>query len=202
MRFQPYLQAFRFVSAPVLVHWSAALALPLGWALTGRFSSGLMWCLAFLVLMLAHELGHATVAKRFGVRVLSVRLHLFHGLCVHEMPKTARIEIAISWGGVLAQALLLGVAFIAVEFVTTAFGRIPAPWSAAVRVLTLTNLMLIMINLLPIPPLDGATAWRVLPLMGSPIRNFLRQRRQRRSSKRIVASELIRIATIKPRQPD
>jgi stage IV sporulation protein FB len=196
------MRVFSFGTSPVFVHWSVLLVLPFGWAVTGRFGNGLVWFLAFLLLMLVHELGHAVVARRFGVRVQSVQLHAFHGLCVHEMPKSARVEIAISWGGVLAQALLLGVALAAVELITSAFGRIPAPWSVAAKVLIRTNLVVIIINLLPIAPLDGATAWRVLPLMRSSVRDFLRRRQQRRSSKSIVASELNRIATIETRKPD
>ncbi len=202
MRFQQYLSVFHFGTAPVLMHWSVLLAIPFGWAISGRFSHGLVLFPAFTLLMLIHELGHAVVARRFGVRVLSVRLHAFHGLCVHEEPKSARADIAISWGGVLAQALLFGATLVAVEIINSVFGRITAPWSVAVRVFTGTNLIIILINLLPIQPLDGATAWRVLPFVGGWVRGMFRRRRQRRSSKSIVASELGRIASIKPRKPD
>ena len=43
-------------------------------------------------------------------------------------------------------------------------GRLTAPWQLQLAsVFTSTNLWLIVINLLPIPPLDGSEAWRLLP---------------------------------------
>ncbi len=50
----------------------------------------------------------------------------------------------------------------------TVFGRPADPFAAdVVQVFTQTNLWLILINLLPIPPLDGAEAWGVVQLIGA-----------------------------------
>jgi membrane-associated protease RseP (regulator of RpoE activity) len=50
-------------------------------------------------------------------------------------------------------------------------------------------------NLLPIPPLDGAKAWRLIPLGFSTLRRLAKQRTRRRpSARRVVSKELHRIS--------
>jgi hypothetical protein len=66
-------------------------------------------------------------------------------------------EAIIAWGGVLAQLVIFGATLIWLRLLppTGAFG-----WEVAAA-FTDTNLWLIAINLLPIPPLDGARAWSI-----------------------------------------
>jgi hypothetical protein len=118
----------------------------------------LFW-LSWLGLVLVHEFGHAIVARGFGSRVLTVDVHGLGGQCVHTGPLTDRQTAWVSAAGVLAQAIILGLT-------TTAVYYLGHPDSVAladlVTALTTGNLKLMALNLLPIPPLDGAVVWEFL----------------------------------------
>ncbi len=73
----------------------------------------------------------------------------------------------LAWGGVIAQAVLL-VVTLGVVAIT---GRPGSPFAAElVGAFIGPNLSAILFNLLPIPPLDGAEAWKILPILGSRLR--------------------------------
>jgi Zn-dependent protease len=156
-----YLWLGRFRGAPVRLHWTV----PLGAVVfTGfRFAPG-GW-LGFVLLILLHEIGHAIAVAYARQRVVSVDVLGIGGLCRYAGHPTPRQSVLIAWGGVLAQAaLLVGTVVLFVGFLgrpTHAFTRDLAD------VLVSTNMWLIAINLLPIPPLDGAEAWGVLRLIAA-----------------------------------
>jgi Zn-dependent protease len=78
----------------------------------------------------------------------------------------------IAWGGVNAQILV----FIVAVAATGVLGEPADPFTAQLtRAFTVTNAWLIALNLLPIPPLDGAEAWK----LGALIRG-----RRRRAARR------------------
>ncbi len=140
----------RIRGIPIQLHWSVILAV---WAICG-FSFRVGACAATLLLILGHELGHAAVARACGAQVTRVQLAGFGGTCtwVDRLGRVTPFRRAlIAWGGIFGQAVLYGVA-IAVphelgrEFVST--------W-------TQYNVILALLNLVPIPPLDGAEAWRI-----------------------------------------
>jgi stage IV sporulation protein FB len=143
----------RWRGAPIKLHFSVVLCL----ILFSRFRWSPGFFVAYPCLLLAHELGHAVLVQRYGHRLAAVEVTGLGGVC-HWSGNAAPLERAIiAWGGVLAQ---LGV-FAATELwlwllpPTGGFG-----WQMA-SAFTDTNLWLIGINLLPIPPLDGARAWSI-----------------------------------------
>jgi Zn-dependent protease len=153
-----YLRIGRFRGAPIRLHWS----IPLGILLfTGfRFAPG-AW-LAFVVLILVHELGHALTVAISRLRVVAVDVLGIGGLCRYDGYPTPRQRVLIAWGGVLAQAALGLLTLIAL----VVFGRPEQPFVADVaHVFTQVNLWLILVNLLPVPPLDGVEAWGVVHLV-------------------------------------
>jgi hypothetical protein len=93
---------------------------------------------------------------RYRLDVVSVDVHGFGGVCRWQGVSTAWQRAVIAWGGVMAQLALL----LVTEGIVLAKG---APTSALtadlVYVFTATNLWLLLINLMPVPPLDGASAW-------------------------------------------
>lgn len=150
-----FLTIARFRGVPVRLHWSTAL----GALFFGGMRFVPAFWLAFVVLVVVHELGHAVVVQRLGHRALAVDVTGFGGLC-HWDPRraTALDHYLVAWGGVFAQFLLL--------LLTLTYTLIlGAPTSAAeaqiVSAFTTTNLWVIALNLLPISPLDGAQAWRL-----------------------------------------
>lgn len=188
------LKLFTFHGAPVLAHWSVLLAFPLGWAIEKSFLGALVAQAAFLVLMLAHELGHAFVARRLRLPVYSIELYAIHGLCRHGAPHREGADVAIAWGGVLAQGILFALALLLAKGLNVS-GGIPRTLAPAFDVWVPLNMLIAFCNLLPIPPLDGAKAWRVIPLGFSTLRRLATQRTRRRpSAGRVVSMELHRIS--------
>jgi stage IV sporulation protein FB len=122
-----------------------------------RFEPG-VWA-GFLLLVLLHEIGHALWVMRYGLRVASIDLHAYGGACRWSGQATDWQRTIIAWGGVMAQAVLLALT----AGVVSVAGL---PRSGLVRqlvdVFIGTNLWLMLINLAPFPPLDGADAWKII----------------------------------------
>ena len=79
------------------------------------------------------------------------------GRCLFAGVTSARQSRFIACGGVVAQAALLGVAVI----LDVCWPSLAGPWGALLETLTLTNAVLIAINLLPVPGADGYEFWAV-----------------------------------------
>ncbi|MCC6648117.1 MAG: hypothetical protein IT374_21425 [Polyangiaceae bacterium] len=171
---QGYLRLFRVGGVPVRAHWSVPLGLLLLSRL--RFAPG-VW-LGFVIVILLHELGHALLVRRAGLPVLGVDLSGLGGLCRFAGPASPWQAGVIAWGGVLAQAPLAAGAFVAWRAGLVG----PSSTFAADLLDTLiyVNLWIAGFNLLPVPGLDGATAW---PLLGM----WWRRRRAPRPSTRPTA---------------
>lgn len=155
-----YLVLGRFRGAPIRLHWTVPLGIVVFTGL--RFAPG-AW-LGFVLLILVHELGHAIAVASARLEVSAVDVLGFGGLCRWDGYPTPRQRVLIAWGGILAQAVL-GLATLAALF---AFGRPASPFTAdLVEAFTRTNVWLIMVNLLPVPPLDGVEAWGVIGLFNA-----------------------------------
>jgi len=149
-----YLQVAKLGGAPVRIHWSVAVGAVMFVGL--RFAPA-AW-LAFALLVLVHELGHAAAVLFFRLEVVSVDVHGFGGVCRWDGVATAWQRAVIAWGGVLAQLALL----VATEGLLLTAGRPTSSFAVdMVSVFTETNLWLMLINLIPVPPLDGANAWTI-----------------------------------------
>jgi hypothetical protein len=147
-----YWSAFRVRGAPVRFHWT----IPLGALVFGGFRFVPAFWAAFFFLILIHEMGHAFLVRAFGHRVMSIDILGFGGFCRWSGVATKSERGAIAWGGVLAQAVALVVTFALLLIL----GRPTTVYGAQVaEVFISTNLWLIALNLLPVPPLDGAEAW-------------------------------------------
>jgi Zn-dependent protease len=148
-----YFTVGRLRGVPIRLHWT----LPVG-ALIFAGLSPVIW-LAFAVIVLVHEGGHALLVRRYGYQVLSIDLTGFGGMCRWAGRPTLHERGVIAWGGVLAQALLLAVTVGVIAIVgwpTTALG------ASLAYAFTRTNAAIIVLNLLPMPPFDGAEAWSLV----------------------------------------
>jgi Zn-dependent protease len=153
---------------PVLVFLAVAVAADFAEAATGladprAWVVGLAVSLGFLGSVLVHELAHALVARRRGIRADSITLFFFGGTASLEVESERPAdERAIALAGPVASAAL-GVALVVLAVALG--GRQPEP-VVAVRatalVLGLLNLVLAAINALPASPLDGGRALRAV----------------------------------------
>ncbi len=167
-----YLTVFRLRGAAVRFHWTT----PLCAVLAGRFEFVPALWLGYLLLVLVHELGHAFVVWRRGLEVESIDVHGVGGLCRWSGDAGAYTRALIAWGGVWAQAAGLVLAFGA----SLIWGP-PAPggfWAQLFYVFTTVNLWLMALNLIPVPPLDGVEAWKLIPMVWS-------RRKKRKASKSV-----------------
>jgi len=174
------------------LHWT----LPLGAFAFGQGRIAPGFWLGFFLIIILHEIGHALLVRRFGYRVTSIEVHGLGGVCRWQGDTTAMHRAQIAWGGVNAQALL----FIVAVAATGVLGEPADPFTAQLaRAFTVTNAWLIGLNLLPIPPLDGAEAWK----LGALIRER-RGRRARRSAPNVrgaVERELAALDAAERRTP-
>lgn len=141
---------------PLELHWT----LLLGMLFFGRGTLG--GALGFFVLVLGHELGHAALVRARGLRTIAIAMHWMGGECRYDGGSATPLDQAIiAWGGVLAQAAILVPALVLAE--TLAPG--PGVVAELLSVLVVANLLMIVLNLLPIPALDGGRAWQVFGLL-------------------------------------
>ena len=151
---------------PIAVHWTVLLGLPWLYFFHSRSIPAIAVAFAaFVFLLLAHELGHAAVAMWRHVPVGNIQLFFIHGYCTHDAPYDEEDDVLIAWGGVGAQLVVLVIAVCAQALVATFSPAAAAVLAPLFRVLVETNLWIMVFNLIPVPPLDGAKAWRALPLL-------------------------------------
>ena len=105
----------------------------------------------FYMCLLAHELSHALVARRYGVKVAGITLWLFGGVSRLEGdPTSARAEAYIAGVGPVTSFAVAAVAFV-VSLATQANVLLSDLFSW----LAFVNLALGLFNLVPAFPLDG-----------------------------------------------
>jgi len=172
MRFaNGYLVLGRWGGAPVRAHWT----LPLGAFFFGHLQFVPGFWLGFFLIILIHEMGHAFVVRRQRCRVISIDVHGIGGLCQWSGGATPIGRARIAWGGVQAQ-------FLALLFTLVVTSLLGAPSTAfaaqLVDAFTNTNVFIILLNLMPVPPLDGAEAWKLPGLLRQRHRRQAQQRRR------------------------
>lgn len=110
--------------------------------------------------VLAHELGHCLVAKRFGIKTRDITLYPFGGIAAILAQPTARAELAIAIAGPLVNVVIAAALYPFIEL----------PQADAIKDvalgfrerLFLTNIGLALFNLLPALPMDGGRVLRAI----------------------------------------
>ena len=124
---------------------------------SGNFILGLLGGVLSLALVfssiLAHELGHALVARLLGVRIAEIELHLFGGAAkMLNMPSRPRDEILIAAAGPMVSFVLAGFFLGLSLLVSDSMGILGN--------LAFINLILGAFNLVPALPTDGGRILR------------------------------------------
>jgi Zn-dependent protease len=164
MRFRRWIghKRLRAFGAPIYIHWTAfAVA---GVLAVLSMSSPIHVAIAiasYFAIILIHECGHAWVARRRHHRVICIRISSFHGTCEHESADYEWDDVAIAWGGVLAQ-FAVAIPMLILAKLTTP--QMLGPFELVITILGGANLVIALFNLMPAPHMDGAKAWRIIPL--------------------------------------
>jgi Zn-dependent protease len=157
----------RIAGIPFLLHWSVVLVgVLLGSGLAAQYGwGGAALALAgFLGSILAHELAHALVARRFGISTQSIQLWALGGVArLDREATTPRAEGWIAAAGPLT-SLAIGATSLAAMFVL-ASADVADSAAGILGWLGIINVALAVFNLLPGAPLDGgrilkAARWR------------------------------------------
>lgn len=122
---------------------------------------GLAGALGLFVSVVAHELSHALVARRYGLQMRGITLFIFGG--VAEMagePDNPKTELLMAIAGPIASFVVAGLCFTATLLGYA--GGWPAAVTAVFGVLAWWNFMLALFNLVPAFPLDGGRILRAI----------------------------------------
>ncbi len=165
----------RIAGIPIRVHWTFLVLLL--WILvtgllqggtlaSGMTSAAFMLCVFLCVVL--HELGHALVARNYGVRTRDITLLPIGGIAsLERIPEKPSQELAIAVAGplvnvVIAAILLTGLAgseglkaLLAVDTPGFHLGHFLASLAAV-------NVWLVLFNLIPAFPMDGGRVLRAL----------------------------------------
>lgn len=164
----------RLAGIPIGMNWSVLLTIwLLSWSLAGGelpasspgYSPAQYWvagvaaAVVFLASLLAHELGHALVARAHGVRVERITLWLFGGVArLGGEAATPAAELRIAVAGP-AVSVGLAVVFGGVALSLRPFGA-PGLLIDTAAWLATINVVLAVFNLVPAAPLDGGRLLR------------------------------------------
>lgn len=185
---------------PVTLHWSLLLW-PVYWIGMGQnWLRALIAFPAAILLMFAHEAGHAIVARLRHTQVHAIRLYGLHGACSHDIPYSRFDDVLIAWGGVAVQAVVL---LIALACKSLLAGRLPFQWQIWLEplfsVFIVANCVMAIINLLPFRGLDGSKTWQIVQILAQGARARIRnqwkgwrRRQQATRQSREVADDLIK----------
>ena len=160
---------FRLFGVPIRLHFTFVLLLVfLLFIGFGEESSGAgmaIYVLALFGSVLLHELGHALVARQFGIRTVEIVMFPIGGVSRPDRPPKAREELWIALAGPCVNLLIAGA--IAFWFWRE---RTLAPLAELLKAtdtnlaqrIGVGNLILAGFNLLPAYPMDGGRVLRSL----------------------------------------
>jgi Zn-dependent protease len=172
------IPAGRLLGIPIRLHisWLLALAGVIGAAAQAfgvalpelpaseRALMGVATGVTFFGCLVLHELAHALVARRIGIRVRGITLFLFGGVAsIDGEPTVPGQEFAMALAGPAVSLFLGAAAGVVAWIIDTAGSTGP---SAVLATLAAVNLAVALFNLLPGLPLDGgrllrSTTWRL-----------------------------------------
>ena len=162
---------FRVFGIPVRVHvsWLVILGL-LTWSLSvgyfpqvlpgvplaAHWAQGLLAALLLFGSVLLHELSHSVVARRYGVPVSGITLHIFGGVSQLERePDRPGAEFVIAIVGPLTSFAIAAILALA-----SALFDVPPGARAIMGYLTAVDVLVGVFNLMPGFPLDGGRLLR------------------------------------------
>jgi len=158
---------------PIRIH--ATFLLILVWfgmaaaAANRNVPSGIALVLAFFACVLLHELGHAAMARRFGVRTREIVLYPIGGVARLETIPGGWAELAIALAGPAVNVVLAAAAAAALvgfHAPVKIWETIRGEHTGLVQQLLGANILLVVFNMIPAFPMDGGRVLRALLAVG------------------------------------
>jgi Zn-dependent protease len=185
--FKGSLKLGSFAGIGVYVHWTFALLI--GWVFYLQLRAGLPaleaaagvgFILALFFCVLLHEFGHAFAARRYGIATRDITLLPIGGVArLESMPERPAHEFWVAIAGPAVNVIIALVVFLGLVVTghLRPLGSDHVVLGSFWERLMLTNLTLVLFNLLPAFPMDG----------GRVLRAALASRMGRRRATRVAA---------------
>ncbi|MDU8944930.1 site-2 protease family protein [Ovoidimarina sediminis] len=147
----------------LLIAWIGASA----WMAEGPASAivNIAFILALFSCVVAHEFGHALMARRFGIRTPDITLLPIGGMArLERMPEKPGQEIAVALAGPAVNVAIWAILAIGLGARTelAALGSLEDPATGFLSRLAAVNLFLVLFNMIPAFPMDGGRVLRAL----------------------------------------
>ena len=129
------------------------------------YALGALCALALFAGVVAHELAHALVARRFGVRTSAITLFLFGGVATLERePSSPKADALVALAGPAMSAALAVVALAAVAVLDRYLpdSQLHDALGLLGTYVVLANAVLAAFNVLPAYPMDGGRVLRAV----------------------------------------
>lgn len=168
------ITAMRVFGVPIRFHFTFILLLVFLVAMGTEGGSGLasaIYVVALFASVVLHELGHALVSRRFGIRTIEILLFPIGGLARLERNPAPREELWIAVAGPVVNIVLCGVLEAILYFWTGsvrwyATGKLTE--SSLLASIATGNLALAAFNFLPAFPMDGGRMLRAFLALSRP----------------------------------
>ncbi|WP_171098627.1 site-2 protease family protein [Ruegeria sp. HKCCD7255] len=160
----------RVLGSELRVH--VTFFLLLAWVGFAAYSSGgisatinnLIFVLALFACVVAHEFGHALMARRYGIRTPDITLLPIGGLArLERLPEKPVQEVLVALAGPAVNvAIWLVLIVLGARMQPDTLSQIDQPHVALLNRLAYVNLVLALFNLIPAFPMDGGRVFRAL----------------------------------------
>jgi Zn-dependent protease/CBS domain-containing protein len=151
----------------VLLVWIASSYMLQGLGFSAA-ALGLVLVVTIFAIIVVHELGHALVARRYGIATRDIMLLPVGGIAsLERMPDKPHQELAVAIVGPLINLALAGILYIGITAVggTTRITEATTIGGAIATQLMWINIGLALFNLIPAFPMDGGRVLRALLAM-------------------------------------
>jgi Zn-dependent protease len=149
---------FTFLLFLAFIGWYAWRESPPGARLLGVVAN-IGFMLIFFLCVVLHELGHAFMARRFGVRVPRILLLPIGGMAeFDQMPRSPRAEVAIALAGPAVNAAIIALLLLFVPF--PSWNEVKSLELSLWQWPLVMNLGMGLFNLTPAFPMDGGRVLR------------------------------------------
>jgi Zn-dependent protease len=159
----------------VYLHWSFWLLpvwilLSAGGGLAGAVGS-VLFVFAIFGCVVLHELGHALMARHYGIGTRDITLYPIGGVAsLERMPRRPSQELAIAVAGPAVNVVIAGVLFgiLVVAGISMQGSALDLAGGSFLLNLLAVNVFLVVFNMLPAFPMDGGRVLRAFLAMRKP----------------------------------